>query len=205
MISVIRLESKISKRKLFKILKNYSNPVLIFSDKPLKSRKIKTIYTKEEAKKYLEEKKNVNLVGEITTYFTILSLFSIKNIRIIKKVKKIRKINFLTYDQMEILQLYFESIYNYELQYLKSKKITLILNQSETYLITSFDKISFVDTVECTFSSVIFKGHLSKNKINEILEKINVNAKKVKIRPNLLKIKVSNPLKTFHFLVRSYL
>lgn len=202
------MEFKISKKRLSKILKSYTNPVLVFSNKPLKNKKIITVYTIKEAKKYLQQSKNVNFVSEkISYYFSLLSLFSIKDIRIIKKNKsKIKKINFLTYDQMEILQLYFETIYNNELQYLKRKNISLILNQKkENYLISSFEKISSLDSVQISHSSLIFKGNISKKKINEILEKCGTNCKKVKVRPNFLKIKVSSPFKVFSLFIRSYL
>ena len=202
MISIIRIESKISKRKLQCLLKQYDK-VLIFSEFKIKG----ISYTNKvcDLKTLLKTYQYVNLVSQnFSDYIKILKEFNIKEIRVIKKSKKIKKIEFLTYDQMEMLQLYFEFLNNKELQYAKSKNISLIMDYKYTiYSVSSFEKNKVINTIVRKKNELIFYGDNNIENITNILVRCKRIVKKIRIKEDSFKIKISKNKTLFLSFLRS--
>lgn len=202
MISIIRIEGKISKRKLQWLLKQY-NKVLICSE--YRVRGINHTNNISNLKNLLETYQYVNFVSyDVLDYTRILKEFDIKEIRIIKKRKKIRKIEFLTYDQMEILQLYFDFLNNQELQYAKSKKNNLIIDyKSCIYVVSSFEINSTINTIIRRKKCLLFYGNTDIENIINILIKCKRIVKKIKIKNDYFEIKIPKNNNLFLSFTRS--
>lgn len=159
-LNVLRLEEKIKKRKLSKIVSKFDNLMIIVSEYDINVKGYVKCNSINKSIALLEQGNKINFVFKsFSAYLKLIDLISIEKLIVFKKKKKrTKKIEFLTFNQLESLQLYFDYIDNQEIDIVKRKKgIIVICLKRRVYIVKKWKNIQYIDFIKVKKRKILLK------------------------------------------------